>query len=107
MTTGGALSHVQDGQERVVAYYSKTLSRAERKYCLTRWELLAIVKTLEHFHECFYGQESHLRTDHSTLIWLLGSKNLEGQTARWFSVSRSSGLHSNIAMDGSIPTQMH
>jgi hypothetical protein len=27
---GGVLSHVQDGHERVVAYFSKTLSKAER-----------------------------------------------------------------------------
>jgi hypothetical protein len=80
---GGVLSQLQDGQERVVAYFSKTLSKAERNYCVTRRELLAIVKTLEHFHKYLYGQEFHLRKDHSALTWLLSFKNLEGQTARW------------------------
>jgi hypothetical protein len=80
---GGVLSQVQDGQERVVAYYSRTLNKAERNYCETRRELLAIVRTLEHFHKYLYGQEFHLRTDHSALIWLMNFKNLEGQTARW------------------------
>jgi hypothetical protein len=46
---GGIRSQVQDGQERVIAYFRKTLSKAERNYCGTRRELIAIVKTLEHF----------------------------------------------------------
>jgi hypothetical protein len=80
---GGELSQVQDGNERVVAYFRKTLCKAERNYCVTHRELLAIVKTLEHFHKYLYGQELHLRTDHSALMWLLSFRNLEGQTARW------------------------
>jgi hypothetical protein len=41
---GGVLSQVQDRQESVIAYYSKTLNKAEKNYCVTRRELLAIVK---------------------------------------------------------------
>ena len=33
---GSVLSQIQDGQERVIAYYSKTLSPPERNYCVTR-----------------------------------------------------------------------
>jgi hypothetical protein len=80
---GGVLFQVQHGQERVIAYYGKTLNKAERNYCVTRRELLAIVRTLEHFRKYLYGQEFHLRMDHSALTWLLSFKNLEGQTARW------------------------
>jgi hypothetical protein len=80
---GGVLSQVQDGQERVIAYYSQTLNKAEKNYCVTRRELLAIVRTLEHFHKYLYGQPFYLRIDHSALIWLMSFKNLEGQTARW------------------------
>jgi hypothetical protein len=83
MGIGGVLSQVQDGQERVIAYFSKTLSKAESNYCVTRRELLALVKTLEHFHKYLCGQQFHLRTDHSALTWLLSFKNLEGQAARW------------------------
>jgi len=79
---GGVLSQVQYGGERVIAYFSKPLSKAERNNCVTRRELLAIMKTLEHFHKYLYGQEFHLRTDHSALTWLLSFRNLEGQTAR-------------------------
>jgi hypothetical protein len=64
---GGVLSKVQDGQELVLAYYSKTLNKAERNYCVTLRELLAIVRIMEHFHKYIYEQEFHLRTDHSAL----------------------------------------
>lgn len=42
---GGVISHVQDGQERVIAYYSKALNKAERNYCVSRRVLLAILRT--------------------------------------------------------------
>jgi hypothetical protein len=32
---GGVLSEVQDRQERVIAYCSKMLNKAERNYCVT------------------------------------------------------------------------
>ena len=80
---GAVLSKVQNGEERVIAYYSKTLSKPERNYCVTRRELLAIVRALVHFHKYLYGREFSLRTDHATLAWLLRFKNPEGQLARW------------------------
>jgi hypothetical protein len=64
---GGVFSQVQVGQERVIVYYSITLSKAERNYSVTRRDLLVIVRTLEHFHMYLYGQEFHLRTDYSPL----------------------------------------
>jgi hypothetical protein len=36
---GGMVSQVQDGQELVIAYNSKTLNKAKRNYCVTYWEL--------------------------------------------------------------------
>ena len=54
-------------QERVVAYYSCTLSQPERRYCVTRKELLAVVKAIKHFHVYLYGRKFLLRTDHSAL----------------------------------------
>lgn len=80
---GGVLSHVQDGSERVVAYFSKTLLKAERNYCVTPRELLAVVKTLENFHKYLYVQEFRLCIDHSTLTLLLSFMKLEGQRAQW------------------------
>lgn len=80
---GGVLSQMQDGHERVIGYFSKTLSKPERNYCVTRRELLAVVKSVEHFHKYLYGRKFLLRTDHASLTWLLKFKATEGQVARW------------------------
>jgi hypothetical protein len=77
------LSQILVGQVPVIAYYSKTLNKAERNYYVTRRELLAIMRTLEHFLKYLCGKQFHLRTDHSALTWLMRFKNLEGLTARW------------------------
>ncbi|GFV02365.1 retrovirus-related Pol polyprotein from transposon 297 [Trichonephila clavipes] len=82
-SVGAVLSQEIDSQERVVAYWSKCLSKPERNYCVTRKELLAIVKTIEHIHHYLYGQKFLLRTDHASLTWLMNFRNTEGQVARW------------------------
>jgi transposase InsO family protein len=80
---GAVLSQVQDGQERVIAYASRVLTKAERNYCVTRRELLAIVVFVRQFHHYLVGRRFLLRTDHAALYWLFGTKELEGQPARW------------------------
>ena len=69
--------------ERVIAYFSKTLERSERNYCVTRKQLLAIVKSVEHFHHYQYRRKFLIRTDHAALRWLLSFKNPEEQVACW------------------------
>ena len=69
------LSQVQIGTERIIAYCPKTLGRSERNYCVTRKELLAIVKSVEHFHHYLYEPKFFIRTDHAALICLLSFKN--------------------------------
>ena len=82
--TGAVLSQVDDeGRERVIAYASKVLSRAERRYCVTRKELLAVVTFIQHFRPYLLGRRFTLRTDHGSLTWLSRFKEPEGQLARW------------------------
>ncbi|GBM40902.1 Retrovirus-related Pol polyprotein from transposon 297 [Araneus ventricosus] len=80
---GAVLSQNIRNEERVIAYFSKSLGNPERNYCVTRKELLVIVKSIEHFHHYLYGRKFLLRTDHASLRWLLNFKEPEGQTARW------------------------
>ena len=79
----GVLSQLQNNEEKVIAYYSKCLSKAERRYCVTWRELLAVVNSVQQFHHYLYGQHFMVRTDHASLRWLTNFKNPEGQLARW------------------------
>ena len=80
---GAVLSQIQDGEERVLAYFSRKLSKAERNYCVTRQELLAVVASLKHFRQYLYGRNVKVRTDHASIRWLVNFKSPEGQMARW------------------------
>lgn len=80
---GAVLSQVQGGKERMIAYYSRALSKPERNYCVTRHELLAVVAGLRHFRHYLYATPFLLRTDHAALTWLMNFKEPEGQVARW------------------------
>ena len=81
---GGVLSQLQDdGTERVIAYASRVLTRPERRYCVTRRELLSVVTFTHHFRPYLLGGKFTIRTDHGSLIWLSNFKEPEGQLARW------------------------
>ena len=80
---GDVLSQEQNGQELVIAYFSRSLSRAEKNYCVTRKELFAVVKAVEKFHYYLYGRRFVIKTDHSSLRWLLSFRQPECQTTRW------------------------
>lgn len=82
-TIGCVLSQCIDGEERVIAYGSKVLLKAERNYCVTRKELLAIVYFVKQYKHYLYGKKFLLRTDHGALRWLFQFKDPEGQVARW------------------------
>ena len=80
---GAVLSQVQGGEERVIGYYSKTLTPPEKNYCVTRRELLAVVKGVKHIRPYLYGQHFDLKTDHALLMWLCRRKEPSDQVARW------------------------
>ena len=81
---GAILSQVQDdGGEVVIAYASRSLSRQEQRYCVTRRELLAVVEFIHHFRHYLLGVHFTLRTDHGSLVWIQNFKEPEGQLARW------------------------
>ena len=83
---GAVLSQVQDGRERVISYGSRSLTKEERRYCVTKREMLAMVYFLKQYRHYLYGQKFHVRTDHGALRWLMGFKDPQGQVARWLEV---------------------
>uniref|UniRef100_A0A5S6Q3W1 Reverse transcriptase n=1 Tax=Trichuris muris TaxID=70415 RepID=A0A5S6Q3W1_TRIMR len=80
---GAVLAQSYEDGEHPAAYASRSLSRAERNYCATRRELLAVVWAVEHFRPYLYGVKFTVRTDHNCLIWLKNFKEPQGQPARW------------------------
>ena len=114
---GAVLSQVDDdGQERVVAYASRTLSKAERNYSVTSKELLAIVNFISQFQQYLLGCTFTLHTDHSSLTWFRNFKQPEGQLARWlekleefsFTVQHRPGRkHNNADSLSHLNTSLH
>ena len=110
---GAVLAQRDDqGREQVVAYGSRLLSKVERKYCVTRRELLAAVVFTNQFRPYLFGRQFILRTDHGSLAWLRNFKEPEGQLARWLErlqeldfeiVHRQGRRHSNADALSRLP----
>ena len=83
VSISGVLGQVRDGEERVIAYWSRTLSTCERQYCTTRRELLAVVEATRHLLPYLLGRQFRLRTDHASLLWLRRRKQPSAQVAQW------------------------
>ena len=49
---------------------SRVLHKAERRYCVTRKELLGVVEGVYNFHYYLYGSKYLIRIDHGALQWL-------------------------------------
>jgi len=80
---GAVLSQEQDGREVVLAYASRTLSKPERNYDVTRREILAVAFGLKTYRQYLLGRQFVIRTDHSALQSLRRTPEPIGQQARW------------------------
>ena len=75
---GEELLQVQDGIEWLIGFGSFVLDAAQRNYCTTRKELLAVVRFTRHFKHHLLGRVFTVGTvDHSSVTWLIGF-NIEG-----------------------------
>ncbi len=75
-----------DNSERTVAFASRTLTPAERKYSTVEKEALACVWAVEKWRTYLWGRTFKLRTDHQALTTLLTTKGGDRagmRIARW------------------------
>ena len=86
VSIGAVLSQVQEGQEKVISYGSRTLNRAETNYCVTDKELLALRYFVEYYRQYLLGRKFLVRTDHQALVWLFSFKEPKGRIARWLEI---------------------
>ena len=85
---GRILHQVQDGKAKVIAYASRALNKAERNYCITEKELLAVRFFIEYFRQYLLGRKFLVRSDHQALQWLFRLKEPRGKVARWLEILR-------------------
>ena len=90
---GGELLQRVNGEERVIAYSSRTLSKSQRNYCTTYRELLGVVWMIRHFRQYLWGRRFVVRSDHSSLRWLNSYKDADGMLARWLSHLQQYDFH--------------
>jgi transposase InsO family protein len=97
---GAELSQIQGGVEKVISYGSFALTKEQRRYCVTRRELLAVVRFTRHYRHYLLGKPFIIRTDHSSLRWLMNFKEPQGQMARWLEELSQYSILQMVHRDG-------
>jgi hypothetical protein len=81
---GGALMQKDEkGQFKAIAYCSRTLSTAERRWPPVQVELAAIIYALREFKGFIYMSEIELHSDHKPLSFLMKKAESAPNLARW------------------------
>ena len=78
-----ALSQIQDGIEKPIAFYSRALSSGEQNLHSNEQELLAIVSAINHFRQFLIGHQFKLFTDNTGCLEILKKPDLSGKLRRW------------------------
>jgi hypothetical protein len=99
------LSQKEGKFEKVVAYASKSLTEAQRKFHPMEGECYALIWGVMHFKQYLHRNHFILRTDHKSLEWLAIVSNANGRRGRWvdmlqdfsFKIIHRPGLrHTNV-----------
>ncbi|ORE00366.1 TF29 [Hepatospora eriocheir] len=65
----------------MIGIYSTGLTKSERNYTVTEKEMLAIIKSLQHFRKIVYGSHVDVFTDHANLLYT--STDLDKRVYKW------------------------
>jgi len=79
----GVLAQRREGKELPIAFYSKSLSKAERKWPATELELYAIYCSVKHFRPYLMNNPFQLYTDSKSCVWIFNKPDLAPRLARW------------------------
>jgi len=80
----GAILSQKDGKfERVIAYASKSLTEAQKKFHPMEGECYALIWGVMHFRQYLHMKHFILRTDHKPLEWLATVSDAHGRRGRW------------------------
>jgi hypothetical protein len=80
---GAILSQKVSALEKVVAYASKGLSVAQKKFHPMEGECYALIWGIMHFRQYLYRSQFVVRTDHKPLEWLATVLDAHGRRGRW------------------------
>ena len=72
---------MDDGQERLIAYASHTLTSAEKNYTRLEKEALGVVFGVQKFHNYLYGREFIIESDHQPLSFIFSGQKAISATA--------------------------
>lgn len=72
---GAVLVQIKDNIPRVIYYASRSLSQLEMKYCQSEKEALALVWSVEKFHNYVFGMKFELITDCKALEFLFSPRS--------------------------------
>jgi hypothetical protein len=102
---GAILSQKEGKSEKVIAYASKSLTKAQRKFHPMEGECYALIWGVMHFRQYLHRNHFILRTDHKPLEWLATVLDAHGRRGRWidmlqdfsFKIVHRPGLrHTNV-----------
>lgn len=79
----GVLTQVHEGNEKVICYVSRSLTKSERRFSTTEKECLAVLFAIEKLRPYVEGSHFTVVTDHYSLKWLYSIKDPVGRIARW------------------------
>ena len=87
---GAVLCQRQSDKEKVIAYASKRLTKAERNYPTHKLEFLALKWAVtDKFHDYLYGNSFTVWTDNNPMTYVLTTAKLDAAGHRWLAALAS------------------
>ena len=106
IAVGGVLSQIRDdGKDHPIAFFSKALNKAERKWDACEQELYAILSSVKHFRHYLLNTKFKIRTDNKACTYILKKAELSPRLARWavqladydYEIEHTPGKHNSVA----------